>query len=709
MNMDMDMDMDMGGAISEYQAQTYYWAVVGSVIAAFAIVNLYSIYLARHRYALPMIRIQLLSIANRMCRRLSKNQSPAKPRKILTVSIASIAAILRESSNASITLFRFRSKQFAIPTIGKTSLVVGNLVTLIILGLYGYDTSDWTQWEKVGYRMGRMTLCQLPLLFLLAGKRNIIGILIGSSYERLNWLHRWASRCMLIIATIHMGFWFANWNKFKYIPTAVAGSVITQRGLIAWGVLIWITVSSTTPIRGWCYEFFVIQHIISFVIFIAFVYLHVPSDGQKIIWICVAFFVLDRVLRGLFYLYNNIHVSWFSKSTGRAGQKLFGQHAEFKALSGGCTLVTIRNPKISWKPGQHVFVSCHSLAPLQAHPFTICSIPSDRKMEFIIQSRTGGTRRLFIHASGLLPTNIDEGFGGKNVVIEGPYGHIRPLQQFDSVLLVAGSTGATFTLPLLRDIVQSWKLTDKVVTRFVKYIWIIKSGSNIEWFKTKFDQVIEDKKELASRGIDVNVTITIYITCDETFTQTHMNPSTNVEKSKTCDTIIDSPMTEGMIQADKTLSKIIVETHPQHSKCCCRGEIDENADNEALPICTCTCCGVPSDSIQAIPSESSISTTTNEKSISTSIDTLLGTGKPITSAIRVLHPEIQLFSGRPKLKDVMRSVLEQARGESAVLACGPKGLTRDVRKSYVELCDERAVHKGTGAQGVWLHLESYGY
>lgn len=46
-------------------------------------------------------------------------------------------------------------------------------------------------------------------------------------------------------------------------------------------------------------------------------------------------------------------------------------------------------------------------------------------------------------------------------------------------------------------------------------------------------------------------------------------------------------------------------------------------------------------------------------------------------------------------------------GETAVAVCGGKSLVGKTRNSVVKLSDERAVHKGTGAQGVFLHVEEY--
>lgn len=68
-----------------------------------------------------------------------------------------------------------------------------------------------------------------------------------------------------------------------------------------------------------------------------------------------------------------------------------------------------------------------------------------------------------------------------------------------------------------------------------------------------------------------------------------------------------------------------------------------------------------------------------------------------------------MLSGRPHPKNLIRKMLEQALGESAVVVCGPKGLVSNVRQSVVSLSDERAIHKGTGAQGCYLHAENFDY
>ena len=54
-------------------------------------------------------------------------------------------------------------------------------------------------------------------------------------------------------------------------------------------------------------------------------------------------------------------------------------------------------------------------------------------------------------------------------------------------------------------------------------------------------------------------------------------------------------------------------------------------------------------------------------------------------------------------------MLDQAEGESGVACCGPLGLNACVRNAVARCSDERAVHKGTGEQGVYCHVEGFAW
>ncbi|TKA74525.1 hypothetical protein B0A49_04046 [Cryomyces minteri] len=737
------MDMGMGSntvgvGVSSLYLQQMYWAVVGAVIAVATAVNVYSHFLYRQRVSSA-----------------SKYQTaPAKPRSVVTRTVATLTAITREATYVSLPPLSIRGYTVPTPTLGRTSVVLANTIVLVVFCFYKLKPSNRWSYEDVAYRAGFITTCQLPLLFLLAGKNNIVGWLTGTSYERLNWLHRWTSRTLLLTATIHMGYFFADWAPYNYIGIKITTDSITKRGVIAWAILVWICISSTTPIRGWNYELFVLQHLISFVAFIAAVYLHTPGgvDGvHTYIWIPIGLFIFDRLVRALYNIYINLAIFHPKAKSCRKSEGLWSCKAEFTPLPHDTTRITIRDPPISWNAGQHVFLSCHSLVPLQSHPFTIASIPEDGRIEFLVKSERGGTKRFYKHAARVgLPTTTEdvELRGKRSVAIEGPYGRIRPLRQFDSVVFFAGSTGATFTVPLLRSIVASWKDSAAnssatggmfrapvgAVTRHLRFVWVVKSRGQLSWFAKQLGDVVEDVKALREIGHDIEVDMSVYVTCDETFTSEHKSLLSSLQSSQPQSQQqqhgkveeIDPSYSPALDEKEKTMledakteiretdSSIISSTDRSIRKgegskrggacgpdgtCCCTANIeDEDASASDPVVCNCNCSPSPvqpasSSNPSLKSSASNTSRTTDEKAAS----------------LLLLHPAIALFSGRPVPRNIIRKTLEHACGESAVVVCGPQGLVNDVRHSVVSLSDERAVHKGTGAQGVYLHAEAFAY
>lgn len=171
----------------------FYYAVVGSAVAVATFANIYNHILYRQR--LSAARAGILS--------------PAKPKSWFTLWNATLYALTREASNFSVQV-PLKGRFLRLPTVGRTSLILANVVVLLVLCFYGLNLTDQFQKENVGFRCGAVTIGQLPLIFLLSGKNNVIGYLSGVSYERLNWLHRWAARCMLFTATIHMGYFLSG-------------------------------------------------------------------------------------------------------------------------------------------------------------------------------------------------------------------------------------------------------------------------------------------------------------------------------------------------------------------------------------------------------------------------------------------------------------------------------------------------------------------
>lgn len=106
---------------------------------------------------------------------------------------------------------------------------------------------------------------------------------------------------------------------------------------------------------------------------------------------------------------------------------------------------------MKWSAGQHFYVVMPGMArlPWEAHPFTAATVPAQSQssgdsgeLTFIVRVRDGFTKRMKDRvdaerkAQGL---GVEEECQIKvKAAVEGPYGHVRKLDLYDGVVVVAG-------------------------------------------------------------------------------------------------------------------------------------------------------------------------------------------------------------------------------------------------------------------------------
>ena len=683
----------MRDGLDMFYLQRVYWAVVGGAVAVAFMVHVLNHFIYWHR----------TSARSGSC--------PAKPKSTFFKGYATLAAMTREIANSSIKLRLHGGVKGRSEPLGKTILNLGNLLVVLALCFYGLDTKDHWQWEDIAYRTGYIAATQLPLLVLLAGKRNIIGFLVGSSYERLNWLHRWTARTLFLTATIHMGFWFRSWARYNYITRKLRTDGIAQRGLAAWCILLWIFLTSFAPVRRWSYEFFVIQHVMTMIGFLVAVFLHLPVQQRVCVWLPIGFYATDRLVRFAYVLYTNFAIF----HPGQQHQNMFTCEAKVTAVGSDMSKIVIVNPPFKWRPGQHVFFSCHGIVPLQSHPFTIASIPEDGQIELLIKRKAGATKRIFSRAQACqrLPSFKEdlEKPGDKFIaILDGPYGCMRPLAQFDSLFLIAGGSGASFTIPLMKAIINGWKKSanrlstsrtfltrpERVATRYIRFVWVVKSMEEVGWFTSQLHRLASEVADLRkeSHNVNVKVHISIYLTCDTRLEEGLPRKATSSGNAR-------QDAGTSIAQDEKTP---FANMCGNDKKCCCTSVIEDEdgAKANSAKRTACNCATLTTEKT-AVNEEVSMSSTTK----GTNSD--LGEPRFEEKSAPLIESSINFVTGRPQTRNLIRSMLERACGESAVAVCGPQGLNDDVRNSVVTLSDERATHKGTGAQGIYFWEESFCY
>ena len=122
--------------------------------------------------------------------------------------------------------------------------------------------------------------------------------------------------------------------------------------------------------------------------------------------------------------------------------------------------------------------------------------PYWKELTFLINVREGFTRRLAARAR----------VGDKvKVLVDGPYGFSPNLDNDDTVVLVAGGSGVTFTLSTFLGVLSHVQ-SGKSRCRRLVWVWSIREPGHIEWVSKALTTA------LALAPSDLDISIRIYVT-----------------------------------------------------------------------------------------------------------------------------------------------------------------------------------------------------
>ncbi|KAL2130753.1 hypothetical protein VTI74DRAFT_5991 [Chaetomium olivicolor] len=616
----MDMGPSEFQAVNTDLARRYWYIVAGFVGALVAVraVNLYKSHIRLRRKAATSIEF------------------PAKPSDPILEIWATLTAVVREASYPQLYI-PFRGLTWLTPPpLGRVVALLVYWVVIIYMMATDVVIKDAFFWERIGYRNAWVTVTQVPLLYLLASKCSIIGFLVGTSHERLNWLHRWVGRTVLVTATVHGWHFYADWARSDFVEYEIKMMPMVKYGFGAWAVLLWTLLSGLAPFRRMAYEVFVLQHLLSAVIFLWLIYVHVPSTARYNVWFAVAALCFDRACRIALVLWQNITFSP-DKSKCKGGQRI-GHQAQLKAVGDSITVVTIKDVHFRWSAGQHLYLWVPRVGLTEAHPYTIAcahKLPGTcicNSIQLVVRKHKGFSRRLHDFAA-------KEGRKDHvTVFVSGPYGLPPRWDIYETIILISASTGASFTLPILEGLLQS-KATSCV--KRADFLLTARQGDEVEFYVSRLHELIEHARDV---GIELSVHIAV----------------------------TQEPSASGT-QLGRAGSKILAGASSSSSGSNIGKQIDEKVT------------GLPPD-----------------------VEILALNARKRSSHASTDSP-VFYSSVRPDLEAFIRGPVEATGGETSVLVCGGPSLVARVRNCVASLSDERAVHKGTGAQGIHLHVEEYSF
>ena len=322
---------------------------------------------------------------------------------------------------------------------------------------YPDDRSDQI-WRYLSDRTGILSFWNLPLLWLFAGRNNILLWITGWSYHTTNLMHRWAARVTTLEAIVHSVGYTVLYRK----------TLATYWAELWWrtGVFATVTMSlgivfAMLPIRRFWYEAFLIIHISLAAVTLPLLWYHVDVEmaGQynPFLITSIAIWAFDRFIR----LVRTLMLSY---------NVLRGDNAVIQTTSVDPAVVrlTMDTPlKLSPKPGQYYYIyDPISITPWQNHPFTLASwteLETGTRLNFIIGIRSGATKSLR-RTVGNGPTSL-------KIMVEGPYGHPQSLELYDHVFFMVGGSGITAILPYIH------RLKARSPMPSITLVWSIKNNA----------------------------------------------------------------------------------------------------------------------------------------------------------------------------------------------------------------------------------------
>ncbi|KAL2072154.1 hypothetical protein VTL71DRAFT_11497 [Oculimacula yallundae] len=321
-------------------------------------------------------------------------------------------------------------------------------------------------------RFGVIAASQLPIHYMLSMKSlySPLAFLFRTSHEELNPWHRMTGRIIYGLLICH-AVWYMNlFVQISVLQKRLAAPVVII-GILGFIMLTLLVTTSLEVVRRWSYRAFFIAHLTIGVSLMPLLFFHAPPLRIYVLE-ALALFVFDIICRKI------DTVTGFANIVQVPNTKL--------------VKLTIPIPKskiqrFAAAPGQHVYLqippestppntSKLSIHDLCYNPFTVASV-SSTDITLVLRTLHGPTTKAIDTLSRLNkarpPLNI-----------EGPLGSSRHFpnlaRDYDRVIMVAGGVGATFVVPIYRDVrkglVEEGKSPDRAT-----FVWSVRKTEEVGW------------------------------------------------------------------------------------------------------------------------------------------------------------------------------------------------------------------------------------
>ncbi|KAH8083038.1 ferric reductase like transmembrane component-domain-containing protein [Filobasidium floriforme] len=406
--------------------------------------------------------------------------------------------------------YRNQSKMgwFQVPRRLPALLVIAYMLINLVFVLICYDLFDdnlyWRheiatqRWRYVADRTGIMAIYNLPILWLTASRNDLLLWICGWSYSDVQMFHRAIAFVATVLAIIHSGAY--TWIERGYLKAS------WQEEYWYCGAIATICMSLMIPLslrkfRGIAYEAFLVIHISLAVMTLVAMFYHVKimeGEYNAYLWICVGLWSAERVIR----IVRILVFSW---------KAMVGQNVKLTLGDGGNGIELLHltvQTSLSYQPAPGTYYFLYlptSWTPWENHPFTLAGVSTDLEtrrtsLHFLAKVHRGATGRLARRvrkAGGEIMTKV---------WLEGPYGHSAPLERYHNVLMIAGGSGITTTLPYLQRLHALSSKNTGCNVRSIRLIWIVRTRAFADQVLAQYPAFFLPEHSVLSLDIQVYIT-----------------------------------------------------------------------------------------------------------------------------------------------------------------------------------------------------------
>ncbi|KAL8932296.1 MAG: hypothetical protein Q9216_006894 [Gyalolechia sp. 2 TL-2023] len=362
---------------------------------------------------------------------------------------------------------------FHMPTRGQAFFIFYIVGINVILSAAGYKSRQPNSWYPsvsgsdgeiiscVTNRLGVLSFANIPLLFLYAGRNNVLLWLTNWSHGTFLLLHRWVAWIATIQAVLHSAIYLE-----MYIHTDTHASE-SKLPYWIWGIVATLCMSlllptSILPIRKRFYEFFLAWHVLLSIFVLVGCLWHILERFQRQwgyenwIYTAIAIWGFERAMRLARVARNGIKTARVTV----IDEDYIQVNIDDVTGSGHAYLYF---PTLTWRVWEnHPFSVASAVLPRSEPPVRIKhevdlekigsstdssgsgsperqqrQSPAQIGLTFLLRTKAGVTGQLRKHAR--LP-----------VLIESAYGPHEDLSEYALLICIAGGVGITACLPYLR-------------------------------------------------------------------------------------------------------------------------------------------------------------------------------------------------------------------------------------------------------------------